>query len=86
MTTPLNKALYTAEATVKEGRDGHGRSVDGVLDLDIRPPVELGGPGGGTDPEENLCARLFRLLPERHGRRRAPDACRHERFRGHRTA
>ena len=52
MTTPLNKALYTAEATVKGGRDGHGRSADGVLDLDIRPPVELGGPGGGTNPEE----------------------------------
>lgn len=52
MTTPLNKALYTAEASVKGGRDGHGRSADGVLDLDIRPPVELGGPGGGTNPEE----------------------------------
>ena len=52
MTTPLHKALYTAEATVKGGRDGHGRSSDGVLDLDIRPPVELGGPGGGTNPEE----------------------------------
>jgi Ohr subfamily peroxiredoxin len=23
-----------------------------VLDLDIRPPVELGGPGGGTNPEQ----------------------------------
>jgi Ohr subfamily peroxiredoxin len=52
MTTPLKKALYTAQATVKGGRDGHGRSADGVLDLDIRPPVELGGPGGGTNPEE----------------------------------
>src|SRR5580704_12292575 len=52
MTTSLNKALYTAEATVKGGRDGHGRSADGVLDLDIRPPVELGGPGGGTNPEQ----------------------------------
>ena len=52
MTTTLNKALYTAEASVKGGRDGHGRSADGVLDLDIRPPVELGGPGGGTNPEE----------------------------------
>lgn len=52
MTTPLNKALYTAEASVKGGRDGHGKSADGVLDLDIRPPVELGGPGGGTNPEE----------------------------------
>jgi Ohr subfamily peroxiredoxin len=52
MTTILNKRLYTAEATVHGGRDGHGRSADGVLDLDIRPPKELGGPGGGTNPEE----------------------------------
>ncbi|HUZ43787.1 MAG TPA: organic hydroperoxide resistance protein [Acidimicrobiales bacterium] len=52
MTTQLNKRLYTAEASVQGGRDGHGRSSDGVLDLDIRPPVELGGPGGGTNPEQ----------------------------------
>ena len=52
MTTVLNKALYTAEATTTGGRDGHGRSSDGVLDLDIRPPAELGGSGGGTNPEQ----------------------------------
>ena len=52
MTTVLNKALYTAEATTKGGRDGHGRSSDGVLDLDIRPPAEMGGQGGGTNPEQ----------------------------------
>ena len=52
MTTVLNKALYTAEATTKGGRDGHGRSSDGVLDLDIRPPAEMGGSGGGTNPEQ----------------------------------
>lgn len=48
----LTRRLYTAEAVVHGGRDGHGRSSDGVLDLDIRPPVELGGPGGGTNPEQ----------------------------------
>lgn len=52
MTKTLNKKLYTAEATVKGGREGHGRSSDGILDLDLRPPVELGGPGGGTNPEQ----------------------------------
>jgi lipoyl-dependent peroxiredoxin len=52
MTVELTKRLYTAEASVRGGRDGHGRSSDGVLDLDIRPPVELGGPGGGTNPEQ----------------------------------
>lgn len=52
MVIELHKRLYTAEATVQGGRDGHGRSSDGVLDLDIRPPVELGGSGGGTNPEQ----------------------------------
>jgi Ohr subfamily peroxiredoxin len=52
MATKLKKRLYTAEASVKGGRDGHGSSADGVLDLDIRPPVELGGTGAGTNPEE----------------------------------
>jgi len=52
MTAALNKRLYTAEATVQGGRSGHGRSADGILDLDIRPPKELGGDGEGTNPEE----------------------------------
>jgi Ohr subfamily peroxiredoxin len=52
MATALNKPLYTAAATVRGGRDGHGRSSDGILDLDIRPPSELGGQGGGTNPEQ----------------------------------
>ncbi len=52
MTTKVKKPLYTAGATVKGGRDGHGSSSDGVLDLDIRPPAELGGAGGGTNPEQ----------------------------------
>jgi osmotically inducible protein OsmC len=50
--TALIKPLYTAEASVKGGRDGHGRSSDGFLDLDIRPPAELGGTGAGTNPEQ----------------------------------
>ena len=52
MTTTVNKKLYTAEATVHGGRDGHGRSSDGALDLDIRAPKEMGGAGGGTNPEQ----------------------------------
>jgi Ohr subfamily peroxiredoxin len=52
----LNKRLYTAEATVHGGRDGHVRSSDGVLDMDTRPPVELGGPGGATNPEQLFAA------------------------------
>ncbi len=56
MVTELNKALYTASATAVGGRDGHVRSVDGQLDVDVRPPVEMGGAGGGTNPEELFAA------------------------------
>jgi osmotically inducible protein OsmC len=45
--------LYTAKAHVTGGRaEGHGRSDDGALEVDLRIPTEMGGPGGGTNPEE----------------------------------
>lgn len=52
MTKTLHKSLYTAEASAHGGRDGHGRSSDGALDLDIGSPKELGGAGGSTNPEQ----------------------------------
>ena len=49
----MSKPLYTAEAHVVGGRiHGHGRSSDGALEVDLRLPPELGGEGGGTNPEE----------------------------------
>jgi Ohr subfamily peroxiredoxin len=49
----MPKALYTAEATVTGGRtEGHGVSSDGVLDVQMRTPTELGGDGAGTNPEQ----------------------------------
>jgi Ohr subfamily peroxiredoxin len=49
----MAKALYTAEAHVTGGRaDGHGRSGDGQLEVDLRLPQQMGGQGGGTNPEE----------------------------------
>jgi osmotically inducible protein OsmC len=49
----MPKVLYTAEATVTGGRDkGHGVSTDGNLDVQLRLPEELGGQGGGTNPEQ----------------------------------
>jgi osmotically inducible protein OsmC len=49
----MTKVLYTANAHVTGGRqDGHGRTADGELEVDLRVPKELGGPGGGTNPEE----------------------------------
>ena len=58
-TTPtgrLAKRLYTAEATAMGGRDGHVRSSDGIVDVDVRTPPELGGPGGATNPEQLFAA------------------------------
>jgi osmotically inducible protein OsmC len=47
------RVLYTAEATVTGGRaEGHGRTSDGVLEVDLRAPKEMGGEGGGTNPEQ----------------------------------
>ncbi len=56
MVTALIKPLYTAEATAVGGREGHVRSADGQLDVDLEPPVEMGGPGGATNPEELFAA------------------------------
>jgi lipoyl-dependent peroxiredoxin len=49
----MAKTLYTAEAHVTGGRDkGHGKTSDGVLEIDLRLPTEMGGQGGGTNPEQ----------------------------------
>ena len=48
----LQKILYTAEAVVEGGREGHGRSRDGRLEVDLSVPEAMGGSGGpGTNPE-----------------------------------
>ena len=45
--------LYTAEATVAGGREGHGRTSDGRLEVELDVPTEMGGHGGpGTNPEQ----------------------------------
>lgn len=44
--------VYTAESTATGGgRDGHVKSTDGKIDLDTRPPKEMGGSGDGVNPE-----------------------------------
>lgn len=49
----MAKVLYTAEAQVTGGRaHGHGATSDGELEVDLRPPKEMGGEGGGTNPEQ----------------------------------
>ena len=51
------KTLYTATATAHGGREGQIHSSDGALDVQLRTPKELGGPGGlGTNPEQLFAA------------------------------
>ncbi|WP_027059409.1 organic hydroperoxide resistance protein [Mesorhizobium loti] len=45
-------ALYTTQAHVTGGRAGHGETSDGLLNVDLAMPKELGGPGGATNPEQ----------------------------------
>ncbi|SFJ66309.1 organic hydroperoxide resistance protein [Cellulomonas sp. KH9] len=49
--------IYTAVATATgEGREGHTRSSDGLVDVDLAVPREMGGPGGATNPEQLFAA------------------------------
>jgi lipoyl-dependent peroxiredoxin len=49
----MSKVIYTAEAHVTGGRaEGHGKTSDGALEVDLRLPAEMGGEGGGTNPEQ----------------------------------
>lgn len=47
------KILYTAEATATGGRNGHIKSNNGILDVDVRTPKALGGADDNyTNPEQ----------------------------------
>ncbi|MET0935670.1 MAG: Ohr family peroxiredoxin [Luteibacter sp.] len=54
--------LYTATVRVSGGEAAHGRasgvacSDSGALDVQLRMPPEMAGPGGGTNPEELFAA------------------------------
>ena len=53
----IEKVLYQATATATGGRDGRAVSSDGVLDVGLSTPRELGGGGGeGTNPEQLFAA------------------------------
>jgi lipoyl-dependent peroxiredoxin len=53
MAVQLEKVLYTAQAVVEGGRQGHGRTSDGRLEVDLSVPKEMSGDGGpGTNPEQ----------------------------------
>jgi len=53
----LEKALYQAKATATGGREGSAKSSDGILDVKLTTPKDLGGAGGaGTNPEQLFAA------------------------------
>lgn len=53
----IEKIAYRATATAEGGREGHAKSSDGALDVQLSTPRELGGAGGpGTNPEQLFAA------------------------------
>lgn len=50
------EAIYTASATAVGGRDGHVKSSDGVINLDLKTPGAMGGQGGAYSNPEQLFA------------------------------
>ena len=77
----MANTIYTAEAHVTGGRaEGHGRTSDGVLEVDLRLPAEMGGQGGGTNPEQLFAvgyAACFEGAMGVVGRRAKLDGRRH---------
>ena len=56
MTTKIEKVVYQAHATATGGRDGSAKSSDGLLDVKLAVPKEMGGAGGGVNPEQLFAA------------------------------
>lgn len=51
----MSNVLFTSTATAKGGRDGHVKSNDGIIDLNLVNPAG-GGSGEGTNPEQLFAA------------------------------
>ena len=52
----IMEKLYTVSATSTGGRNGKVTTSDGILDLELKSPKEMGGPGGATNPEALFAA------------------------------
>ena len=49
--------VYRTDAiSTGDGRNGHSRTSDGMIDVDLATPKEQGGPGGATNPEQLFAA------------------------------
>ena len=60
MPTPLDKVIYTAKDHTTGGREGRSVTDDGLLDVKLAPPKEMGGKGGA--PSGALAAAIDRDL------------------------
>jgi len=56
MANKIEKVVYQAHATATGGRDGSAKSSDGLLDVKLAVPKEMGGAGGGVNPEQMFAA------------------------------
>ena len=57
----MSEVLFTAHATTKGGRDGHVKSRDGLIDMDLVMPTN-DSDKKGTNPEQLIYCHVFRLL------------------------
>jgi Ohr subfamily peroxiredoxin len=76
MMITLTRDLYTAHASATGGREGHSATDDGLLDVDLAVPKEMGGPGGATNPEQLFAvgyAACFQSALGAVGRRQKVD-------------
>ncbi len=71
---PLQKKLYTANATAFGGREGRVKTDDGKLDFTLSPPPGLGGKGEGTNPEQLFAAGYSACFGSAVAHRSAPVA------------
>src|SRR3954465_13540857 len=57
LTSPVVNILYSTNATATgDGRNGHTATEDGMVDVDVRIPKEMGGAGGATHHEQLFAA------------------------------
>jgi osmotically inducible protein OsmC len=52
----MPEVYRTHAVSTGDGRNGHARTTDGLIDVDLVTPKEQGGPGGATNPEQLFAA------------------------------
>ena len=61
----IERILYTAEASAEGGREGHARTSDGRLDVELDVPTEMGGTGGPGRTRSNSSLPAIRPASSR---------------------